>query len=311
MQIIRGLQNLIPLKKGSIVTIGNYDGIHLGHQQILRYLQQQAHQLHLTSTVITFNPQPREFFSKNYVPQRLMNFREKILSLEKYAIDKVLYLHFNHYLANIPATKFIEEVLVKKLNIKYIVIGDDFAFGHQRTGTMELLKWYGVKYNFQVKTFKAITINDQRISSTQIRNFLAHGNLKAAQEMLGNPYYVMGRVIHGDKRGHTLGYPTANIHLKRKSVPLAGVYAVKVWGINKQPINGVVNVGFRPTVKNKKRLLEVYLLDFNADIYGKILKVEFMHKLRNEIKFSSLQQLKQQIARDIVEVKNYFASHTS
>jgi riboflavin kinase / FMN adenylyltransferase len=309
MYLIRGLHNLnkkqLPARLS--ITIGNYDGIHLGHQKILSALQKQAAQEHTAAMAIIFEPQPREFFAKEHVHRRLMNLREKLAGFAKYGIKYVLCLRFNEKLLNLTPEYFVKHVLLDRLNMHDLVVGEDFAFGNNRSGGIDLIKEYAKKYNFNLIAIPQVIIDNQRISSTLIRNALITGNLELAKKFLGKNYSICGRVIHGDKRGRKLEFPTANIHLHYKTVPLAGVYAIRAYGINATPLYGIANVGFRPTVgSTNRRLLEIYLFDFNADIYGKFIRVEFLKHIRDEKKFQSLEELKAQIASDVAAVKKYF-----
>jgi riboflavin kinase/FMN adenylyltransferase len=300
MQIICGLSNLPSTLNGCVATIGNFDGVHLGHQQLLSETLALAQDLKLPSIVIIFEPQPAEFFKQKQAPARLTRLREKILAIAEYAaIDYLLCLPFNTKLANLTPEEFIHTILVNKLSVKWLITGDDFRFGYKRQGDIALLQALGEKKGFKVQQNSALTVNNQRISSTQIRHYLAQGELKTAQAMLGRHFSLSGQVVRGDQRGRQLGFPTANIFLKRKVSPLAGVYAVNILGIGNKPLSGVANIGTRPTVDGTRSLLEVYLFDFNQDIYGKHLKVEFLTKLRDEQKFSSLDALIQQISQDV------------
>lgn len=309
MHLIRGLHNLDKKKLPArlSITIGNYDGIHLGHQKILSSLQQQATKKHTEAMAIIFEPQPREFFAKEHVHRRLMNLREKLAGFAKYGIKYVLCLRFNEKLLNLSAEIFIQDILINKLNMQDLVVGEDFAFGNKRSGDIELIKKYAKKYDFNLIAIPPIIIDNQRVSSTLIRNALIAGNLELAKKFLGRNYSVCGRVIHGDKRGRELDFPTANIHLHHKTVPLAGVYAIRAYGINSAPLFGIANIGFRPTIASKdRRLLEVYLFNFSADIYGKFIRVEFLKYIRDEKKFQNLEKLKAQITDDVAVVKKYF-----
>ncbi len=306
MELIRGQHNLRPRHIGCVATIGNYDGVHLGHQTILRQLSEQAAALGLPRLVITFEPQPQEFFSPK-APARLMRLREKLLALEDLGVDRVLCLEFDEGLAATPAPVFIQELLVKKLGIRYLIVGDDFRFGHGREGDFAMLRQAGLEHGFQVADNHSHILHGERVSSTRIRDALAQGQLEAAAALLGRPYGVCGRVAHGDKRGRKLGFPTANIHLHRITTPLSGVYAVVLHGVASEPLPGVANVGRRPTVNGTRDQLEAHLFDFDKDIYGRHVKVDFLHYLRPEQRFESLAVLTEQIARDEREARAFFA----
>ncbi|MGY8867665.1 MAG: bifunctional riboflavin kinase/FAD synthetase [Methylophagaceae bacterium] len=294
-KIIRGFHNLSPSSEGCVATIGNFDGVHLGHQAVLSQLALKGDMLGLPATVITFEPQPTEFFLPAKAPPRLSRFREKVEALRSYSIEQLCVLRFNEVLAGMSANDFIQKLLVKGLNVRYLVVGDDFKFGKDRKGDFALLKKMGEEHNFQVVNMHTFAIAETRVSSTRIRQALTAGDLMLAQTLLGHPYKMSGRVAHGDKRGRTLGYPTANIHLHRAKVPLTGVYAVRLYGLEDEPIEGIANVGVRPTIGEGNTLLEVHLFDFNKDIYGENVQVYFLHKVRDEKKFDGLPALVAQI----------------
>ena len=305
-KIIRGFHNLSPSALGCVATIGNFDGVHLGHQAVLSQLALKGDMLGLPATVITFEPQPTEFFLPEKAPPRLSRFREKVEALRSYSIEQLCVLRFNKVLAEMSANDFIQKLLVEGLNVRYLVVGDDFKFGKDRKGDFALLKKMGDEHDFQVVNMHTFAIAETRVSSTRIRQALTAGDLMLAQTLLGHPYKMSGRVAHGDKRGRTLGYPTANIHLHRGKVPLTGVYAIRLYGLEDEPIEGVANVGVRPTIGEGNTLLEVHLFDFNKDIYGENVQVYFLHKVRDEKKFDSLPALVAQIERDCQSAKYYF-----
>ena len=295
-KIIRGLYNLPDPAQGCVATIGNFDGVHLGHQAVLTQLAMKADMLNLPAVVITFEPQPFEYFVPEKAPARLSRFREKVEALRAYSIQKLCVLRFNRQLAEMQAETFIQKLLVEGLNVRYLVVGDDFRFGKDRQGDFALLQQVGKQHGFQVVNMHTFAIEDMRVSSTRIREALQDGDLAVAEKLLGRPYRMSGRVAHGDKRGRKMGYPTANIHLHRAKVPLNGVYAVQLYGIDEEPVNGVANIGVRPTISGSdKALLEVHLFDFKRDIYGEHVQVYFLKKLREEQKFASLEQLIEQI----------------
>lgn len=307
MELIRGLHNLRSCHQGCVATIGNFDGVHLGHQAVLGQLAEQAGHMGLPAVVITFEPQPQEYFAGDQATARLTRFREKYQALQRYSIDRVLCLRFNPALANLSAEDFIQQVLLQGLDVKYLVVGDDFRFGKGRTGTFELLHEAGEKNAFPVVNMHTFNIDGQRVSSTRIREALEQGDLVLAEKLLGRPYRMCGRVAHGDKRGRTIGFPTANIHLHRKASPVQGVYAVEMFGIDGEPLAGIANVGNRPTVDGTRSLLEVHLFDFNRDIYGCHVHVNFLSKIRDEMKFDSFPQLQQQIKADAEKARAWFA----
>ena len=306
MELIRGLQNLRSEHHGCVATIGNFDGVHLGHQAVLGQLSEKAAELGLPSVVIMFEPQPQEFFTPESSPPRLTRFREKIRSLLRFSVDRVLCLRFDQKLAGLSADEFIRKVLIDGLGIRYLVVGDDFRFGKMRQGNFAMLQSAGAEHGFQVVSMHAFNIENERVSSTRIRKALLSGNLGMAEKLLGRPYRMCGRVAHGDKRGRSIGFPTANIHLHRKATPVQGVYCVEMFGLDVEPVQGVANVGTRPTVDGTRSLLEVHLFDFNSDIYGRYVHVDFVKKLRDELRFESFNELKNQIEQDVTDARDYF-----
>jgi riboflavin kinase/FMN adenylyltransferase len=306
MELIRGLHNLRPGHRGCVATIGNFDGVHLGHQAVIGQLAEKADTLCLPAVVITFEPQPMEYFAPEKAPSRLTRFREKLQALKRYAVNRVLCLPFNRKLANLSYKDFIRQVLVDGLEVKYLVVGDDFRFGKNREGHFEHLVEAGKEHGFQVVNMHTFAIDDERVSSTRIRHALERGDMEQAEQLLGRDYRMSGRVAHGEKLGRELGFPTANIHIHRKVSPLQGIFAVEVYGLEEEPLQGVASIGIRPTVGGTKVILEVYLFDFNQDIYGRHLQVSFLHKIRDEEHFESLEILKEKIAEDVVKAKEFF-----
>ncbi|MFB9135871.1 bifunctional riboflavin kinase/FAD synthetase [Vibrio sp. AK197] len=298
MELIRGRHNIQPRHHGCVLTIGNFDGVHLGHQKVLRQVSEQAARLGLPSTAMTFEPQPLELFAKDNAPARLTRLRDKYVQLGKLGIERLLCINFNAHFANLSADYFIRDLLVKRLGVKFLVVGDDFCFGKGREGNFAMLQQAGKKYGFEVVNTHSFCFDELRVSSTAIRDALANDKLEEAEIMLGRHYSISGRVSHGRKLGRTIGFPTANIPLKRRVSPVSGVYVVQAKGITEQPIGGVANIGNRPTVNGVRQQLEVHLFDVQADLYGKQLEIELLHKLRNEEKFASFEALKQQIELD-------------
>jgi len=318
MEIIRGLHNLKQQKQGCVATIGNFDGVHCGHQHILSCLSEKARVMQLPSLVITFEPQPQEFFlaksAAHSVPPRLTRFRDKAEVIANCAIDKLLVIHFNEAFAQLSADYFVQQILVDKLAIRYLQVGDDFQFGKGRSGNFASLIESGKQAGFTVENTPTFTIANERVSSTRIRKALETGNMELTRQLLNRPYWMSGHVQHGAKKGRTIGFPTANIPLHRETPAVSGVFAVRLWGrdlhickeTQDKGINGIANVGFRPTVDGKKALLEVHLFDFNNDLYGRLVHVDFLHKIRDEKKFASFELLKEQILNDVSEAKAYF-----
>ena len=294
MKIIRNT-NLEQLP--CVVTIGNFDGVHLGHQALLTEVKKRAHDLKLESAVITFEPNPKDYFSQNKPQTRISSLREKIELFNEIKIDRVHIIKFNQEFSKVTANEFIS-VLIKQLKVKEIVVGEDFCFGRGREGGIKQLSASSMKLNIKNK----ILMDGQRISSTLIRNLLANDKLDQANKYIGRPYSISGKVVHGEKRGRKIGFPTANIHMRHNRPPLKGVFAVKF-----QNHFGVANLGIRPSIKGEKKLqLEVHLLNFSSDLYSQHVSVIFLKKLRDEKKFKSLDELKEQIKLDVIKAKLFF-----
>ena len=284
------------------LAIGNFDGLHLGHQALLNKLCEVAKAKNLTPAVMTFEPHPREFFTPLNAPERLCNLREKLERFAEANIHKVFVFAFNQRFAQVTAQDFMQKILREKLNANTILVGEDFKFGAKRAGTISDFK----AADFDLISLPQVNLGAERVSSTRVRSALASGDLPLAAQLLGRNYSISGKVVHGAKRGRELGFPTANIHMRHERPALSGVYAVKLVGLN-----SVANLGVRPTIAGvPKLLLEVHVLDFNADLYGKHVHVEFLHKIRIEMKFESLDALKTQIAADIVVARDFFINDT-
>ncbi|MSP28802.1 MAG: bifunctional riboflavin kinase/FAD synthetase [Methylococcales bacterium] len=308
MHLIRGLSHLKLFPQGCVLTIGNFDGLHLGHRAIIEKLAERGRSLNLPVVVMIFEPQPLEYFLANNVPPRLMRLREKVMQFEKLPVDYLLVVNFNRQFANCDAEQFINDILLEKLNVKHLVIGDDFHFGKARRGNFSLLKEQGKLYGFSVEDTASCYVDGLRISSTLIRDALSIGDLTKVDHLLGHSYSICGRVAHGDKRGRTLGCPTANINLFRKNTPINGVFAVTMTGIDNIEYSGVANVGTRPTFDGESKvILETHLFNFNKDIYGRTIEVHFKHKIRGEMRFSCLAELQTQIINDVAAAKDFFA----
>lgn len=309
-EFIHGISALQDVHRGCVMTIGSFDGVHLGHQAILEKLVQESHRFGVPSLVMIFEPQPVELFAREQAPARLMRLREKVQALFACNVDRVLCLKFNPALRSLSAEAFIREILVDRLGVRHLEIGDDFRFGCDRAGDFALLQSSGQQLGFSVSRAATCTAAGLRVSSTRIRQQLGRGELDQVAALLGRPYEMTGRVTGGRQLGRTLGAPTANIALGRRRSPLQGVFTVSVsrqTGSNGvQRLNGVANIGLRPTVGATRPLLEVHLLDFRQDLYGECLQVRFLHQLRNEQKFASLDALRAQIQRDIEQAKDYF-----
>jgi riboflavin kinase/FMN adenylyltransferase len=309
MKLIRGIHNLPQFQQGSAVTIGNFDGMHLGHQQILQQLVSQARQRGVPAVVVLFEPQPLEFLKPETAPARLMPLHDKLAALAQSQVDYCVCLYFNAALAHMSAVDFIQAILVDKLKSHYVLVGDDFHFGYQRQGNFALLQTQAATNGYELVQCQAVQINGERVSSTRIRQALQHANFAEAESLLGRPYALSGRVMHGDKRGRQIGIPTANLRVASQVSALAGVYAVEVQTLAGQRHYGVANLGCRPTVDGQRRFLEVHIFDFAHEIYGQRLQVIFHSKLRNEQRFSSLEELVAQIQQDINIARAFFGLH--
>lgn len=306
MQLLFGSRPIPALAEGCVATTGNFDGVHLGHQALLAQLKAQAIQKKLPLLVILFEPQPGEYFRGKQAPARLSSLREKLAFLRQCQVDYVYCLRFNNALANMPADTFAQQYFFSQLNVSYLLLGEDFRFGRGRSGDVALLKKLAATSSCTVDIFEDFRLHDQRVSSTDIRKALAQGDLDTASALSGRSYSMCGRVIHGAGQGRKWGIPTANLAMRRKSLPLRGVFCVCSKLPDGRLINGVANLGSRPTVDGSKNVLEIHLFDFNQTLYGDLLEVRFLHKLRDEIRFASLDALITQIHDDVAIAKNWF-----
>ena len=306
MQLVRGLHNLKPALRGCVATIGNFDGVHRGHQAILQRLRERAAELQLPSCVVIFEPQPREFFGPDNAPVRLSRLRDKLELLAAAGVDRVLCLAFNRRLRELSAADFVRTVLVDGLGVQHLEVGDDFRFGCDRAGDFPFLEQAGQQFGFSVEDAITIELDGERVSSTRVRNAAQVADFALVEQLLGRPFSISGRVLHGQKLGRQLGTPTANVQLKRRRAPLNGVYLVSV-ELDGRVQPGVANIGMRPTVAGDGRAhLEVHLLDFAGDLYGRRLTVVFHQKLRDEQRFASLEALKAAIDADIASARAYW-----
>lgn len=306
IQIIRNKSTFASDYKGCVATIGNFDGVHRGHQALLKLLKERSQALQLPSLVLTFEPQPAEYFARGAPVARLTRFREKVYYLAQAGVDKVCVLRFDAALAALTAESFIEEILCGRLKVKHLIVGDDFRFGHGRQGDVVLLKNAGERLGFSVEIMPSMLIEGQRVSSTRIRQALGVADHALAERLLGRPYCMLGRVVYGDQLGRVLGFPTANIYLHRQETAVKGIYVVRLHGIAKMGLPGVANVGTRPTVGGTRTLLEVHVFDFAETIYGRQVEVEFLKKLRDEERFDNLDLLKDQMLIDAGQARGYF-----
>ncbi|MFC4656282.1 bifunctional riboflavin kinase/FAD synthetase [Rheinheimera marina] len=308
MQLIRGLHNILPSHKGCVLTIGNFDGVHLGHQTVLNQLKQHAARLQLPAVVMVFEPQPLELFAPDKAPARLCRFREKYHWLAQQGIDRLLCVRFDRDFAALEPQSFIQNLLLEQLGVQHLIVGDDFCFGKNRAGNYALLQQAAAEFDFGLSNTHSLMLEGERVSSTLIRQVLEQDNLTAAAQMLGRPFSLMGRVRHGEKVGRQLGFPTANVWLYRKNLPVRGVYAVEAVTATGR-YNGVANIGSRPTLHGRKEQLEAHFFDFSGDLYGQQIEVILKHKLRSERKFDSLDALQQQIRLDADQARAYFAAN--
>ena len=308
MQIHRG----VPAPSERVpcaLTIGNFDGVHRGHQALLQQVVAAARARSITSAVMTFEPHPREFFAPQAAPARVANLRDKITALRASGIEHVFVMHFNRNLASMSAETFIDDVLVRGCATRWLAVGDDFRFGSKRAGDVALLRTHADQGGYEVAQLATVTEGAERVSSSAVRAALLDGDLQQAQRLLGRPYSISGRVLHGAKLGRTIGFPTLNLRIAHKRPAVHGVFAVRVFGIDDRAWPGVASVGLRPTISQSGRwLLEVHLFDFAESIYGRLVRVEFVQRLRDEEKFGTLDQLTEAIRNDAAQARALFGS---
>jgi riboflavin kinase/FMN adenylyltransferase len=298
MELIRGIHNLRERHRGCVVTIGNYDGVHRGHQHMIAAVRAKATELGVPAVVVTFEPTPREFFEGPAAPSRLTRLREKLEALALYGVDRVVVLRFDRRMQGMNADEFVDRLLVRGLGVRHMVVGHDFHFARRREGNIGTLRAAGAANGFTVEEVGQFLLEGERVSSSLVREALNHGDLERATRLLGRPYRMAGRVRLGKKLGRTLGFPTANLALQRKVVPLWGIFAVRVSGAGLVDHPAVSSLGTRPTVNGTDPLLEVHLFDFDGSLYGQYLDVDFVARLRDEHKFESLDALVEQMHRD-------------
>ena len=305
MLVFRGYSR--PAPQATALTIGNFDGVHLGHRALLERLRSVAKGDHLLPAALTFEPHPREFFAPESAPARLSTLREKLEMLAEEGVALTCVCHFNTSFAHLEAEEFIERLLVRSLQVKHLIVGDDFRFGAKRRGNFAMLQEAGGHHGFTLEAVTSVMVDGVRVSSSAVRTALADGRMEDAARFLGRPYEIDGRVVRGRQLGRQLGVPTANIRIKHDRPPLNGVYAVEIRGLADTAYQGVANIGFRPSVNQGiNPLLEIHLFDFNEDIYGAHLSVRFLHKLRDERKFSDIDALKSRISQDVESARTYF-----
>lgn len=316
MELIRGHYNIPENQRGCVATIGNFDGVHLGHQAVISQLLEKSKQLQLPSVAMVFEPQPIEFFSKSApagteprpAPPRISRFREKLRLLEAQNIDKVLCLRFDQKLSHLSGQQFIQDILVDGLGVRHMIVGDDFRYGHKRSGDFALMQSEGQKHDFEVTPTNTFLLDGERVSSTRIRAALAEADFALAETLLGRPFSISGKICYGQQLGRTLGVPTANIGMAGLRPTLEGVFIVKLKHKGRW-LPGVANIGNRPTVAGTYPLLEVHLFDFNETLYGDFVTVQFEQKIREEEKFNSLPELQSAMERDLSIGRQYFSKH--
>lgn len=311
MRLVRHLGDLPyrDLERGSVVTIGSYDGLHLGHRKLLEQVVDGARDRNVPSVVMSFEPTPKEFFQAKAPPARLMRFREKYESLTAFGIDIFYCPRFDEAMRSISVDAFVRRILVHGLNARHIVVGDDFRFARKREGTVQELQRAGAALQFETEQVPSIIVDGVRVSSTAIREALASGDLARATVLLGRPYRMSGKVIRGRRVGRSLGYATANVDLRRRQSAVSGIFAVRVQGLGEKPVNGVASVGTRPTFDLTKPLLEVHLFDFDREIYGEYIHVDFIERLRSEEKFASVEELVAQMAIDAENARSALSAN--
>jgi riboflavin kinase/FMN adenylyltransferase len=304
MELVRGLHNISRRHQGCVLTVGNYDGVHLGHQQMIGVLKSRAAELRAAATVLVFEPSSKEFIDPEGAPPRLTRWREKFVALAAQGVDRLVTLRFDEYMRAMTPECFVDELIVEGLGTRHMVVGNDFRYGCNAVGTIETLRAAGAARGFGVEQIEPFVFDGMRVSSTAVRERLAQSDYAGAQRLLGRPYRMLGRVVHGRELGRTLGFPTANLRLMRRRPPVKGIMAARVFGIEPGPLMAVASLGTRPTVDGTDMLLEVHVFDFDGDLYGRELEVEFVAKLRDEVKFESLAALIKQMKVDAAQARD-------
>ncbi|HSN18397.1 MAG TPA: bifunctional riboflavin kinase/FAD synthetase [Gammaproteobacteria bacterium] len=309
MELIRGLANLKPRHRGTVASIGNFDGVHRGHQAVLKDLKSRAQAIGMPATVILFEPQPQEYFAPDKAPVRLTRFMEKCPLLQAAGVDRVLCLRFGKGLAQMPAEAFVQEILVRGLGVRQLTVGDDFRFGKDRRGDFGLLQAMGAAAGFGVADTASLEEGGQRVSSTRIRTFLMEGEMKKAAELLGRPFSLTGRVMHGERLGRDLGFPTVNLALKRRTPPVSGIFAAHVYGAETGAVPAAAYIGRRSAAGGDTWVVEAHLLGYSGDLYGRRVRVELLHRLREDRHFDSLDALRAQMQQDVAAAKAWLDSN--
>ena len=303
MELIRGLINLKPRHRGTVASIGNFDGVHLGHQAVLRDLRERARSMGTASTVVLFEPQPQEYFAPEKAPVRLTRFMEKWPLVAAVGVDRVLCLRFGDKLAEMPAEGFVQEILVRALGVKHLTVGDDFRFGKGRRGDFGLLKTAGAAAGFGVTDTASLESGGERVSSSRIRGLLMEGEMGPAAALLGRPFSLSGRVMHGERLGRELGFPTLNLALKRRVPPVSGIFAARVYGAAASPVPAAAYIGKRSAAGGAEWVVEAHLLERSGDLYGRRVRVELLHRLREDRHFDSLDALRAQMQQDVAAAR--------
>ncbi len=298
MELVRGLHNISQRHRGCVLTVGNYDGVHLGHQQMIGVLKARAAELRSAATVLVFEPSSKEFIDPDGAPPRLTRWREKFLALAAQGVERLVTLRFDERMRAMTPRSFVDELIVERLGTRHMVVGDDFRYGSNAGGTIESLRAAGQEHGFGVEQIAPFCFDGVRVSSTAVRERLELADYPGAARLLGRPYRMIGRVVRGRRLGRALGFPTANLRLMRRKPPVWGILAVWVHGIDSRPLPGVASLGTRPTVNGVEPLLEAHVFDFSGDLYGRAIEVEFVAKLRDEVKFESLDALMVQMEID-------------
>jgi riboflavin kinase / FMN adenylyltransferase len=304
MELVRGLHNISRRHQGCVLTVGNYDGVHLGHQKMIGVLKLRAVELRSTATVLVFEPSSKEFIDPEGAPPRLTRWREKFLALAAQGVDRLVTLRFDEHVREMTPESFVEDLIVQGLGTRHIVVGNDFRYGCNAGGTIDSLRTAGKARGFGVEQIEPFVFDGVRVSSTAVRERLGRSDFVGAERLLGRPYRMLGRVVHGSELGRTLGFPTANLRLMRRRPPVQGILAVRVFGIESKALAAVASLGTRPTVDGTDMLLEVHVFDFAGDLYGREIEVEFIAKLRDEVKFESLDALTAQMKVDVAQARD-------
>lgn len=310
MELVRGLNSVSKALRGCVLTVGNYDGVHLGHQQMIQALKRRAAEIGAPSTVLVFEPSSKEFIDPDAAPARLTRWREKFAALAALEVDRLVTLRFNECMRAMSPGDFVDQLIVRGLGARHVVVGHDFRYGSQACGTIDSLKAAGRSHGFGVEQIAPFVLGGVRVSSTLVRERLECADYMGAARLLGRPYRMIGHVAHGRELGRTFGFPTANLHLMRRKSPTWGVIAVRVHGIEAGPRDGVASLGTRPTVNGVEPLLEVHVFDFDGDLYGRLIEVEFVAKLRDEIKFDTVESMVEQMKVDAANARELLSKVT-